>query len=111
MTIGEPPSEPLLAPRATCTIPRSRDESRTESSCGIALWRATIEQDPRVWTVRGRPHWLTYMASLFRCQGAAARHTPATGRAPHVDRFAAPTPPPHPHPRGGWRGQVTEARP
>jgi len=88
MTIGEPPLGPLLAPRATCTILHLESAGEPDlslvGSCGIALWRATIEQDPKVSTIRGRPHWLTYMASLFRCQGAAARHAPGTGREPHV---------------------------
>ena len=88
MTIGEPPLGPLLAPRATCTILHLESAGEPDlslvGSCELRWWRTAIEQDPKVSTVRGRPHWLTNMASLFRCQGAAARPAPATGREPHV---------------------------
>jgi hypothetical protein len=111
MTIGEPPLEPLLAPRATArsSVP-DFSGGQTVRNCVVVASRSDVgSEDPT--PSRERPHWLTYMASLFRCQGAAARHAPETGRAPHVDRFAAPTPPPVRFPLGDPDGQVTEARP
>jgi hypothetical protein len=122
MEIGEPPSEPLLARRAT-TARSSISSGAGEPDplvggtvrnccCGVTV----LTRDPKILgSSRERPHWLTYMASLFRCQEAAARHTPATGREPHVGpvrrTHSAAPPLPARASRAVLVGQVTEARP
>jgi hypothetical protein len=35
-----------------------------------------LRRTPTTVSRRGRPHWLVFGASLFRCQGADARHAP-----------------------------------
>jgi hypothetical protein len=62
---------------------------------------------PRPHEVDGRAdalHWLVYMASLFRCQGAAARHAPARGR------ILAVGPPPRLTPPGHGVAPMTKSR-
>ena len=94
MKIGEPPSEPLLAPRATCTILLLKRSGTSDCSgnrvvavvgpCGIVVVASLIGgRSEDLVRSRKRPHWLTYMASLFRCQGAAVEHAPTSGRVPH----------------------------
>jgi hypothetical protein len=98
MKIGEPPSEPLLAPRATCTTLHLEGAGEPDpslvGSCGIALWRATIEQDrnglDRSWTpALAYLHGVTVPLSRSCCEARAGNRP----RALRLDRFAAPTPP------------------
>ena len=103
MQIGEPPSEPLLAPRATCTI--LHRESAGEPD--LRWWdRANcVGGEPRSSkTRRSRPFadartgLLTWRhCSVVKELLRSTRRKPVESLT--SDRFAAPTPPPNRGPR------------
>ena len=111
MQIGEPPSEPLLAPRATCTIlhlesagePDLRWWDRAELRCGEPRSNKTRRSRPFVDARTGLLTWrhCSVVKELLR----GTRREPAESLT--LDRFAAPTPPPNRTSRLGgprWAG-------
>jgi len=112
MKIGEPPSEPLLAPRATCTTLQLESAGEPDpslvGSCGIALWRATTEQDRKgpdgSWTpALAYLHGVTVPLSRSCCEARADNRPRASRRTGSPHPLRRPTGGPH---SGilGWTG-------